>query len=115
MVDRVAVRNKPVARKLPVGGHVTKVPDAVLYHVLGTIAAVIEEPYCMLGSDELQGLVRSHRALLRSLGDFDPDYAVKGRKAFNARARGQVVKTAMTAEACRALTECINDPRPRAQ
>ena len=61
---------------------------------MGAIAAVIEEPYCKVGPDELAALVRSHNALSRSVG-FGPDYSMVDGKACVRRDRSQVLKSAV--------------------
>jgi hypothetical protein len=66
------------------------VPDNAIYAALGAMAAVIEEPYCCVGRDELKGLVEAH-ARLSSVMGLERDYGMRNGAAI-ARRGGVVVK-----------------------
>lgn len=70
----------------------TLVDDSTLCSVLAGIAAVIEEPYCIVGQDELKQLVHAHNAISRAFGGLlTPDYAFKNGLAVSAH-NGRLIK-----------------------
>jgi hypothetical protein len=77
----------------PQGRRETVVPDNALYAALTAMAAVIEEPHCYVGADELRGLVRAHARLSRALA-LSPDYVFVEGRACASRNRSTVVKDA---------------------
>lgn len=62
------------------------VPETAIYSALAAIAAAIEEPYCILGKDELHGLVNAHGRLMRAIGSADQvDYCFRDGAVFSGR------------------------------
>ena len=70
----------------------TVVPDNAVYAALAAMAAVIEEPWCVVGVDELRGLVSSHSRLASALG-VSADYRFSHGRAFSVL-NGTLVKVA---------------------
>lgn len=73
-------------------GNETLVSDNTIYRALTAIAAVIEEPHCVVGPDELHALVDAHSKLCNALG-VELDYLYADGKAVVRRERGCTVKT----------------------
>ncbi len=68
------------------------VPENIVYLALTAIAAVIEEPHCIFGSDEARLLVKSHAALQRAVG-FDPEYVLRENRIEVSGKPGRVIKS----------------------
>jgi hypothetical protein len=58
---------------------------------MGALAAVIEEPYCILGAVELRAVVLAYNGLDRASGTEKPDYVFRGGCAV-IRSSGEVLK-----------------------
>ena len=69
----------------------TVVSDRVLYSAMAALAAVIEEPHCILGVEELRGAVLAFNALDRSVGPGAVEYVFRDGCAV-AKISGQVLK-----------------------
>ena len=69
----------------------TVVSDRVLFATMGTLAALIEEPYCILGAEELRGVVLAFNALDRALGAEKLEYVFREGCAV-IRSSGEVLK-----------------------
>jgi hypothetical protein len=70
----------------------TVVSDRVLFATMGTLAALIEEPYCILGAEELRGVVLAFNALDRALGSEKLEYVFRDGCAV-IRSSGEVLKS----------------------
>jgi hypothetical protein len=72
----------------------TVLPDNAIYAAMGAMAAVIEEPHCAVGADELRQLVHAHNRLYRAIGCGEPDYRYRDGAVF-ARHGGSEIKRAV--------------------
>lgn len=90
----------------------TVLPDNAVYAALGAMAAVIEEPCCLVGAEELRGLVASHGRLSEAAG-FRREYRYHDGVAFNQH--GGVVKDVRPGQAMAAADHSAQGPLDLAQ
>ena len=84
-------RKPPQPVSLKLAADRLSVSVGVVARAMGALAAVIEEPHCLLGAQELELAVRSHRDLSRAM-KIDLDYQLRDGAVVCARNPRVVVK-----------------------
>ena len=79
------------------------VSDRAVFSAMAALAAVIEEPYCILGVDELRGVVLAFNALDRASGAEAAEYVFRDGCVMS-KHTGEVLKAGINKSVAAAST-----------